>query len=140
MSKIDAALYERLRSVIEDQKFIQHLGAEVEALQSGHCEISLLYDERWSQQDGCFHRGVVGALADNAAGLAGATTMVDGANCLTVEYKLNLLAPAKGKRLLAKAKVIKAGRTLVIAETNIYCVNGSEERHVAMALVTLIAV
>ncbi len=140
MSKIDQDLYDRLKPIIESQKFLSHLGVEITELSVGYGEITLNYDERWSQQNGFFHGGVVGTLADNSAGLAGTTTMPEGSNCLTAEYKLNLLAPAKGDRLIARAKVIKSGRTLVVAESNIYSQTGTEERHVATALVTLVAV
>ena len=75
MPKTDTALYERLRPVIDNQKFLQHLGVHIDGLQNGSCEISLEYDDRWSQQNGYFHGGIIGTLADNAAGLASATTM-----------------------------------------------------------------
>ena len=140
MSKIDQDLYARLKPMIDSQKFLVHLGVEITELSAGFVEISLNYDERWMQQNGFFHGGVVGTLADNSAVLAGATTMPEGSTCLTAEYKLNLLAPAKGERLIARSKVIKSGRTLVVAESNIYSQTEAEERYVATALVTLIAV
>ena len=140
MSQIDQDLLARLKPIIESQKFLVHLGVEITGLSVGSCEISLNYDERWSQQNGFFHGGIVGTLADNSAGLAGATTMLEGSNCLTAEYKLNLLAPANGRRLIARAQVIKSGRTLVVAESNIYSQTEAEEHHVATALVTLVAV
>lgn len=140
MSMIDPSILAKLQPIIDSQKFIQHLDVEIDKLVAGECEISIAYAEDWSQQDGCFHGGIIGTLADNAAGLAAATTMKGDANCLTAEYKLNLLAPAKGDKLIARASVIKSGRTLVVAQTDLYSLNGSQERHVATSLVTLIAV
>ncbi len=140
MEKIDQSLLARLSPVIDSQNFIQHLGVEIERLAEGSCEISIAYSDKWSQQDGYFHGGIIGTLADNAAGLAAATTLKGDGNCLTAEYKLNLLAPAEGDKLIARASVIKSGRTLVVAQTDLYSLNGSQERHVATSLVTLIAV
>ncbi|WP_169568567.1 PaaI family thioesterase [Sneathiella limimaris] len=140
MDRIDQALYQRLQPIIDAQVFLKHLGVQIVELQPGRCEISLDYDQRWSQQDGFFHGGIVGTLADNSAGMAGASTMPEGRNCLTAEYKLNFIAPAKGETLIARANVIKAGRTLTVAESNIFIKSGSEERQVATALATLISV
>ncbi|MCG8493670.1 MAG: PaaI family thioesterase [Sneathiellales bacterium] len=138
--RIDSQLKQRLLPVIESQKFMHHLGVEITALQEGLCEMTLDYKEDLSQQNGFFHGGVIGTLADNAAGAAGATVMTSGENCLTAEYKLNFLSPAKGDKLVAIAKILKSGRSLKVAETNIYSVQGETRKHCAVALVTLIAV
>ena len=140
MTTIDPEIYDRLTPLIESQGFIAHLDVEVRALSVGSCEITLAYEQRWSQQDGVFHSGIVGTLADNSASLAGASVMPVGQACAAAEYKMNLLTPAKGDRLIARAKVIKSGRTLVVAESNIYSQSGAEERHVATALLTFVAV
>ena len=140
MSKIDQDLLARLKPIIESQKFLAHLGVEITELGAGFGEIAMDFDEHWSAQNGCFDGGIVGTLADHSAGLVGGATLPKGSNSLTAEYKLNILAPAKGDRLIARAKVIKSGRTLVVAESNVYSQTGTEERHVATALVTLVAV
>lgn len=132
--------YKHLMPIFESQKFMHHLGVEISELAEGFCEMTLDYKDSWSQQDGFFHGGVVGALADNAAGAAAATLLKTGENCLTAEYKINLLAPAKGERMIATGKIIKSGRSLKVAESNVYVVNGSERRHCATALVTLIGI
>ncbi|MEP5700805.1 MAG: PaaI family thioesterase, partial [Sneathiella sp.] len=95
--------------------------------------------DSWSQHNGFFHGGVIGTLADNAAGAAAATLMQAGENCLTTEYKLNLLAPAKGDKIVAVSKIIKSGRSLKVAESNVYSMTGTEKKHCATALVTLVA-
>lgn len=133
-----AEKYNHLMALFESQKFIHHLGVEVTELSEGYCEMTLEYDERWSQQNGYFHGGVVGTLADNVAGAAAATLMEGQGNCLTSEYKINLLTPAKGERMIATGKIIKSGRSLKVAESNIYVMNGSERCHCATALVTLV--
>ena len=65
--------------------------------------------------------------------------MMEGENCLTAEYKLNLLAPAKGEKMVAEARIIKSGRSLKVAESNVYSLTGSEKKLCATALVTLVA-
>ena len=137
---IDENLKARIEPVFKSQKFMQHLGAEIIALETGKVSLSLSYDERWSQQNGYFHGGVVGALADNAAGAAAATTMPEGKGCLTAEYKLNLLAPAKGDQIVAEGRVIKSGRNLVIAETDVFVFDQGKRVHCALLLATLVAV
>lgn len=133
-----AEKYKYLMAIFDDQKFIHHLGVEISQLSEGYCEMTLDYDERWSQQYGYFHGGVIGTLADNVAGAAAATLMEGQGNCLTSEYKINLLTPAKGERIIATGKIIKSGRSLKVVESNVYVMNGSERHHCATALVTLI--
>lgn len=139
-NRIDEALKNRMLPVFESQKFMHHLGVEITALEEGLCELTLAYKDEWTQHNGFFHGGVIGTLADNSAGAAAATLMADGENCLTAEYKLNLLAPAKGEKLVAVAKILKSGRSLKVAEANVYSVQGETRKHCAVALVTLIAV
>jgi len=102
--------------------------------------LELKYDERWSQQKGSFDEGVVGVLANHAAGLAAATTMQDGRGCQVAEYKLNLLTQAKGDKLVAEGRVIKSGRNLVIAETDVYIFDQGKRVNCALLLATLVAV
>ncbi|MEP3244735.1 MAG: PaaI family thioesterase [Sneathiella sp.] len=136
---LDQTLLARLLPIFESQKFMHHLGVEITALSEGACEMTLDYRDSWSQHNGFFHGGVIGTLADNAAGAAAATLMQAGENCLTTEYKLNLLAPAKGDKIVAVSKIIKSGRSLKVAESNVYSMTGTEKKHCATALVTLVA-
>ncbi len=131
--------YKHLMPIFESQKFIHHLGVEIIDLDEGYCEMALDYQESWSQQNGFFHGGIVGTMADNVAGAAAATLLKQGENCLTAEYKINLLAPAKGDRIVAVGKILKSGRSLKVAESNVYVINGSERKHCATALITLVA-
>jgi len=137
---MDAMFLKRIESVIKSQKFMQHLGAEIVAVEAGKVSLELKYDERWSQQKGSFDEGVVGVLANHAAGLAAATTMQDGRGCQVAEYKLNLLTQAKGDKLVAEGRVIKSGRNLVIAETDVYIFDQGKRVNCALLLATLVAV
>jgi len=118
------------------QGFMKKLGVELCALGHGSCELSVPFDETLTQQHGFFHAGVAATLADNAAGYAGYSVMPEASTVLTTEFKINLLAPARGEAMRARAEVIKPGRTLVIVRSDVYCSADGEETHVATALVT----
>ncbi|GLQ07734.1 hypothetical protein GCM10007924_29550 [Sneathiella chinensis] len=132
-------LEQGLLAGFESRNFMRHLGVEITVLEQGVCDMALDHRDSLMQHGGRFDSAVLGALADMAAGTAGQTLMPAGERCRTAEYKLNLLAAAEGARLEAEARIVKAGRTLKVAETNVYCINESERKHVAMALVTLVA-
>ncbi len=115
---------------------MKKLGAELSALGYGSCELLVPFDETLTQQHGFFHAGVAATLADNAAGYAGYSVMPEASTVLTTEFKINLLAPARGEAMRARAEVVKPGRTLVIVRSDVYCSAGDIETHVATALVT----
>jgi uncharacterized protein (TIGR00369 family) len=96
------------------------LGAEIERIEPGIVEISLDHREELCQQHGFFHGGVVATLADNAGGYASFSLMRAEDSVLTVEFKINLIAPARGDRLLARGQVVKPGRTLSVCEMVVY--------------------
>jgi len=128
----------RVAASFERQAFMGFLGARLLAAAPGACDIELAFRPELGQQHGYFHGGVVGALADNACGYASFTLAPADSSILTVEYKLNLMAPAAGGALIARGRVIRPGRTLVVAqaEVAVRCYDGSE-KPVAMALATL---
>jgi uncharacterized protein (TIGR00369 family) len=87
------------------------------------------------QQHGLFHGGVTAFLVDNATTIAAATSR--GQPALTAEYKLNLLSPATGERLICRARVIKPGRQVAVVAADVFCVTGGIERHTATALASI---
>ena len=119
------------------QSFMGHIGAELARIEPGYCEISLPYSERICQQHGFFHGGVIGTIADNAGGYAAFSLMDAESSVLTVEFKLNLLSPGAGERLIARAQVMRAGRMLTVCRADVYGVTGGDEKHCATGLVTL---
>ncbi len=129
---------QKVSDSFQRQKFMEFIGAELLDVGPGYCEIQLPYQETLSQQHGFFHAGVIGSLADNAAGYAGFSLMKTDASVLTVEFKLNLLAPGKGEFLIAKAHVLKSGKTLTVCRSDVYVVNQGKEKLCAAAQVTLI--
>lgn len=129
----------RVRGSFARQPFMGFIGAEIVRVEPGLCEIRLPYREELSQQHGFFHGGVVGALADNAAGYAAFSLMGREDSILTVEYKLNLLSPGQGRALLARGVVIKPGRTLTVTHSQVFAVEGEREKLCATAQSTMIA-
>ncbi len=129
----------RVRDSYGRQPFMALLGAELKTLRPGFCEIVLPYRKELSQQHGFFHGGIVGTLADDAAGYASYTLMEKNASVLTVEYKLNLLAPADGELLAARASVVKPGRTLTVTQADVFVTKGGAEKLCATALTTMMA-
>ena len=93
-----------------------------------------------TQQRGFLHGGVTAALADTAAGFAAYSLMPAGSSPLTVEFKINLIAPAAGERFIASANVVRSGRTLTIVETDVSAETGGETKTVAKMLATLICI
>lgn len=132
------AFAERVRASFARQAFMSFLGARVVAVEPGGCDIELPYRPELGQQHGFFHGGVVGTLADNACGYASFTLAAADASILTVEYKVNLMAPAAGAELVARGRVIRPGRTLVVARAEVSVRrDDGVEKPVATALATL---
>lgn len=119
------------------QGLMRTLGASISDLQPGFCEISAAYSPELSQQNGFFHAGVTGAIADTACGYAAMTLAPAGCNVLTAEYKINLLRPAVGDALKARAKVIKHGRTLTVCQADIMAVKERQEKLCAIVVATI---
>ena len=116
------------------------LGATLESVSAGTVEIALRPREDICQQHGFVHAGAVSAIADTASGYAALTLMPASAGVLTTEFKINLLAPAKGDRILAVGKVVKAGRTLTLAQTEVFAENDGRSKLIALLTATLMAV
>jgi uncharacterized protein (TIGR00369 family) len=119
---------------------MQTLGATLGSVAPGQVEIVLRPGPAISQQHGYVHAGAVSAIADSAAGYAALSLMPPGQGVLSTEYKINLLAPAVGDRIVARGKVVKAGRTLTVAQTEVFAESDGEEKLIALLTATLIAV
>lgn len=135
---VDPHYAQRVRDSFARQQVMGYLGAELTAINPGHCEIRLPYKEELSQQHGFFHGGVIGAIGDSAGGYAAFTLMPVDSSVLTVEYKMNLLAPGNGELLIARGQVLKAGRTLIVARADVAVVKDGKETLCATLLQTLI--
>jgi len=117
-----------------------HVGACIVRVAPGICEIEMDYRPGFSQQHGFFHAGTTGAIADSACGYAAFTRMEASSSVLMVKYKLNLIAPAHGEKLIARASVIRAGRTLKICSSEVLVVKEGVETACAVSLSTIMEV
>ncbi|MBT8471958.1 MAG: PaaI family thioesterase [Marinicaulis sp.] len=127
---------QRVRDSFAHQGFMKKLGVELRSVGEGTCELALRIDETMTQQHGFAHAGVTTTIADNAAGYAAYSIMPENSTVLTTEFKVNLLAPATGPELVARAQVIKPGRTLVVVRSDVYSIDGDDEAHVLTMLAT----
>jgi uncharacterized protein (TIGR00369 family) len=116
------------------------LGATLTNVAPGVVQIAIRPDPAISQQHGFVHAGAVSAIADTAAGYAALSLMPPNRGVLTTEFKINFVAPAVGDRILARGKVLKAGRTLTLAQTEVFAESGGQEKLIALLTATLMAV
>jgi uncharacterized protein (TIGR00369 family) len=125
---------ERVRSSFAKQGLMTTLGATLGSVSPGMVEIVLRPHPAISQQHGFVHGGAVSAIADSAAGYAALTLMPADTGVLTTEFKINLLAPAAGERIVARGRVVKAGRTLTLAQAEVFANTGGQEKLIACSL------
>ena len=133
----DGGVADEARRIFTLPGFSADIGIELERLAPGECETSLKLAPRHLQQDGYVHAGVQATLADHTGGGAGATLLAEGKIVLSVEFKINLLRPAKGESLRCRAKILKAGKTISVAESEVYAVTDGKETLVSKATITL---
>ena len=122
------------------QGIMDTLGATLVSVAPGAVAIALPVGPRVSQQHGFVHAGAVSTIADAAAGFAALTLMPPSAGVLTAEFKINLMAPARGETLVASGLVLKPGRTLTVAQAEVHAHADGERRLVALLTATLVAV
>jgi uncharacterized protein (TIGR00369 family) len=131
---------ERVRSSFAKQGLMATLGATLRSVSPGLVEIALKPSPAVSQQHGFVHAGAVSAIADSAAGYAALSLMPADTGVLTAEFKINLLAPAAGDCILARGRVVKTGRTLTLAQAEVFAQSAGQEKLVALLTATLMAV
>jgi len=136
---LDPDFKNRIKESFSRQGFMDFIEAEMTDIRPGYCEIQVSYKRELSQQHGYFHAGIIGTLADNSGGYAAFTLMPSDSSILTVEYKLNLMAPGDGELLISRAQVIKPGRTLTICRPEVFVVKNGVQTLCATALMTLMA-
>jgi uncharacterized protein (TIGR00369 family) len=126
-------------ATFDRQPAMRTLGISIARLEPGEVELAMAYSAQLTQQNGFVHAGVITAGLDNACGIAAFTLMPPGADILTVEFKTNLLAPARGERFVFRAHVVKPGRTLTVCEARAYAEADGVESLVAIMTGTLMA-
>ena len=134
----DPAFESRVRESFVRQKAMHLIGAVLTRVEAGRVEIELPFRDDLTQQHGFIHAGIVGTVADSAGGYAAYTLMPAGSSVLSVEYKINLLAPADGERLVASGQVVRAGRTLTVCDLEVTVIKAGARTLCARGMQTLI--
>ena len=134
----DSNFAARVRDSFDRQNAMAFIGARLAKIEPGHCEIELPYRDELTQQHKFFHGGITTMIADSAAGYAAYSLFPADASVLTVEFKMSLVAPAAGERLIAAARVVKPGRTLTLCDVEVHAVKDGERTLVLKGLETLI--
>lgn len=132
----DPRFEQRVRDSFARQTAMALLGASLERVAPGEVAIRLPFRADLAQQHGFFHAGVMTAIADSACGYSALSLMPAGAAVLTTELKVNLLAPGAGRSVVARARVVKAGRTLTVSLAEVFAEDGAGETLVALMTAT----
>lgn len=133
----DPEFADRVRASFAKQHAMDLIHATLPVVEPGLTEIHLPHWAGVEQQHGFVHGGVVGMIADSAAGYAAMTTVPANASVLTVEYKMNLMAPADGEKLVARGEVVRAGRTLIVTQAEVFAVKDGKETLCALMQQTI---
>ena len=132
------AFAEEIEQSFTKQTIMGLIGAELSRVEPGVIEITLPYRADLAQQHGYLHAGIVTTIADSACGYAAYSLMPPNSEVLSVEFKVNLLRPAKGEEFLAVAEVVKAGKTLTVVRADVFGIDNGERELVATMLGTMI--
>jgi uncharacterized protein (TIGR00369 family) len=126
-----------VRESFARQSVMATIGARLTRIAPGELSIDLEFRQDLTQQDGFVHAGIVATILDSACGYAAMTLVPAGARVLTVEFKANFLAPARGERVVARASVVRSGRTLTVSQADAFAVTAEKETLVATMLGTI---
>ena len=128
----------RIRASFDRQGLMAMLGARLARIAIGEVDIEAPFSETLTQQHGYLHAGAVTAIVDSACGYSALSLAPPGTEVLTIEYKVNFLAPAQGERFLARGRVVRAGKTVTVCSGEVAAITGSVEKPVAIMLATII--
>lgn len=128
----------RVRESFNRQPHMATLGATIAFIAPGELHIALPYAAQFTQQNGFMHAGAIASVADSANGYAAFTLAPEGTDVLAVEFKINLLAPARGASFLACGRVLRPGRTLTVCQADVFAIASTERTLIATMLSTII--
>lgn len=131
---------ERVRESFARQRLMRTIGARLSLVAPGEVAIELPFHDDLTQQHGYLHAGIVTSIADTACGYAALSLMPEDADVLSVEYKINLLSPARGEKFIARARVKRAGRNLTVCEAEVFAASSDAEKLVAAMLATMMSI
>jgi uncharacterized protein (TIGR00369 family) len=129
-----------VRSSFAHQGLMRLYGAQLTRVEPGSVEIVVPFRSDLTQQQGFFHGGVTTAIVDTACGYSALTLMPEGCEVLSVEFKINLFAPARGDRLVARGHVVRSGRTITVCQGDAYAVTADGETHCATMTATMMRI
>ena len=132
MTALDPQAERRCRDSFARQPAMTTIGASVLSVAAGEVELAMPFSEKLTQQHGFIHAGVITMLCDTACGFAALSLMPDDAAVLTTEFKVNLLAPAKGERFIAHGRVVRAGKKLMVCLGEVFAEEGGARKQVAL--------
>ena len=121
----------RVRANFDKQRLMTTIGATLERVEPGKVDIRLPFRNDLTQQNGFLHAGTIAAVADSACGYAALSLMPADADVLSIEFKVNMLAPAKGDAIVARGVVIRAGRTIMVCRADVVSITGRDEKLVS---------
>jgi uncharacterized protein (TIGR00369 family) len=127
----------KVRDSFSRQLAMQSIGSSLDLVLPGEVHISIPYDPAYTQQNGFMHAGIISTLADSACGYAAFSMMPAGSDVVSVEFKINLLAPAVGERFIAKARVIRSGKTLTVVRAEVFALKGDDSKQIAEMQATM---
>lgn len=136
----DPNFRQRVSDSFARQRVMQTLGVEIRSIEPGELTLEFPYDARLTQQHGFLHAGIISAVVDSACGYAALTLMPPGAGVLTIEFKVNLLAPAEGERFQATGRVRKPGRNITVTEGEVIALVGEKQKLVATMMGTMMTI
>ena len=134
---MEPAVWDEIQRIFSAARFISELGVALQSVGDGECVTTLDLTDRHLQQDGFVHAGVHATIADHTAGVAAATMLRENRMVLSVEFKINLLRPARGESLVCRATVLKPGCKFSVVESEVFCVAGGEETLVSKMTATM---
>ena len=140
LTPVDPDFENRVRASFDRQEFMTTLGASLTGVEPGAIEIQMPIRPAIAQQHGFVHAGAIASIADSACGYAAATLMPADTGVLDVEFKINQMAPAAGELLIARAHLMRAGRTLSVCQADVVSVTGGVEKTVALLTATIMTV
>jgi uncharacterized protein (TIGR00369 family) len=135
---VDLVSREDVEANFRRQPAMALIGASIRVLAAGIVEVSFPYRRDLTQQDGFIHAGILSAAADSACGYAALSSLPAGSDVLSVEFKLNLLRPAAGESFVARAQVLKPGKTLTAVRADVFALMGAQEQLIAAMQGTMI--
>jgi uncharacterized protein (TIGR00369 family) len=137
---LDPQTEQRCRDSFSRQPAMATIGASVRSVEAGVVELEMPFSEKFTQQHGFIHAGVVTMLCDTACGFAALSLMPADAAVLTTEFKVNLLSPAKGERLVAHGRVVRPGKKLMVCLGEVFAEESGKRKQVALMTATMMVV